>query len=89
MKTDITCKVLLRHTTNRRSVMKNNTEKPAGKYSHLSFEEREEIAIGIEKGLKQYQIAQKIERNPSTISREIRRNIILFLIFLNLLIKMV
>jgi len=54
--------------------MKNNTEKPAEKYSHLSLKEREEIAIGIEKGLKQYQIAQKIERNPSTISREIRRN---------------
>jgi IS30 family transposase len=54
--------------------MKKNSTKYSKKYSHLSFAEREEIAIGLEKGLKQYQIAQLIKRNPSTISREIKRN---------------
>jgi IS30 family transposase len=55
--------------------MKKNITKESKKYSHLSLEEREEIAIGLEKGLKQYEIAELIKRNPSTISREIKRNI--------------
>jgi IS30 family transposase len=54
--------------------MKKNTSKETKKYSHLSRDEREEIAIGLEKGMKQYEIASKLERNPSTISREIKRN---------------
>jgi len=54
--------------------MKKNTSKDTNKYSHLSLEEREEIAIGLEKGLKQYEIAGILKRNPSTISREINRN---------------
>jgi len=54
--------------------MKKNTTKESKKYSHLSFEEREEIAIGLEKGLKQCEIALLLGRNPGTISREIRRN---------------
>jgi len=54
--------------------MKKNTLKESGKYSHLSLEEREEIAIGLEMGLKQCEIAKKLHRNPSTISREIKRN---------------
>jgi IS30 family transposase len=54
--------------------MKKNTSKAKEKYSHLCLEEREEIAIGLEKGLKQYEIAVLLKRNPSTISREIKRN---------------
>ena len=54
--------------------MKKNTSKDTKKYSHLSFEEREEIAIGLEKGLKQCEIAELLKRNPSTISREMKRN---------------
>jgi len=54
--------------------MKKNTSKESKKYSHLSLEEREEIAIGLEKGLKQCEIAQLLNRNPCTISREIKRN---------------
>jgi len=54
--------------------MKKNTSKEVKKYSHLSFEEREEITIGLEKGLKQCEIAKIIGRNPGTVSRELRRN---------------
>jgi IS30 family transposase len=54
--------------------MKKNTPKEVKKYSHLSLEEREEIAIGLEKGMKQYEIAILSKRDPSTISREIKRN---------------
>ena len=54
--------------------MKKNTKKESNKYSHLSFEEREEISIGLEKGLKQCEIALLLGRNPGIISREIRRN---------------
>jgi IS30 family transposase len=54
--------------------MKKNTKEDTKKYSHLSLEEREEIAIGLESGMKQGDIAKKIKRNPSTISREIKRN---------------
>jgi IS30 family transposase len=54
--------------------MKKNTPKKSKKYSHLSFAEREEIAIGLEKGMKQYEIAIILHRSPSTISRELKRN---------------
>ena len=54
--------------------MKKNTLKSTKKYSHLSFAEREEIAIGLENGMKQHEIALLLGRNPSTISREIKRN---------------
>ena len=54
--------------------MKKNTSKDAKKYSHLSLAEREEIAIGHEKGLKQCEIARLLKRSPGTISREIKRN---------------
>jgi IS30 family transposase len=54
--------------------MKKNTPKSEKKYSHLSLEEREEIAIGLENGMKQGEIALRIGRPPSTISREIKRN---------------
>jgi len=54
--------------------MKNNIPHNEKKYSHLSLEEREEIAICLEKGFKQCEIALFLNRNPSTISRELRRN---------------
>jgi len=55
--------------------MRKHTSKDTKEYSHLSLEEREEIAIGLEKGLKQYEIGFMLNRSPSTISREIKRNI--------------
>ena len=54
--------------------MKKNTIKKVKRYSHLNLEEREEIAIWLEKGKKQYEIAQILQRDPSTISRELKRN---------------
>ena len=54
--------------------MEKITSKDAKKYRHLNLEEREEIAIGLEIGLKQCEIALKLQRSPSTISREINRN---------------
>ena len=54
--------------------MKKSTSKEIRKYSHLNLKEREEIAISLEVGLKQCEIALKLQRNPSTISREIKRN---------------
>ena len=54
--------------------MKKYTSKGTNKYTHLDFAEREEIAICLEIGLKQIEIALKLQRSPSTISREIKRN---------------
>ena len=54
--------------------MGKDTSKSARKYRHLDLTEREEIAIGLEIGLKQIEIAIKLQRSPSTISREIKRN---------------
>jgi IS30 family transposase len=45
---------------------------PAGRY--LSFVEREEIAVGIAAGLTQAEIARRLGRPPSTVSRELHRN---------------
>jgi IS30 family transposase len=45
---------------------------PTGRY--LTFEEREEIAILRAKGAGVRQIARVVQRDPSTISRELRRN---------------
>jgi IS30 family transposase len=44
------------------------------RYSHLRFEEREVLTLGLEMGLSLRQIAQQIGRSPSTLSREVRRN---------------
>ncbi len=44
----------------------------SGRY--LSFEEREEIAILNTQGCGVRDIASKLSRSPSTISRELRRN---------------
>jgi len=41
---------------------------------YLSFEEREEIAILNAQGCGVRDIASKLSRSPSTISRELRRN---------------
>jgi len=41
---------------------------------HLSFEEREEIALLTAQGAGVRQIARRVGRAPSTISRELRRN---------------
>jgi IS30 family transposase len=46
--------------------------KPSGRY--LSFEEREEIAILRAQEMPIRQIARKLDRAPSTVSRELRRN---------------
>ena len=54
--------------------MKKNTSKDNKKYRHLNLEEREEIAIGLENGMKQCEIAVLLGRAPSSISREITRN---------------
>jgi len=43
-------------------------------YAHLSFQEREVLAIGLEVNLSLRQIAQQIGRSASTLSREVRRN---------------
>jgi transposase, IS30 family len=47
-------------------------DEPVGRY--LTFEEREEIAIGYEGGHSVRAIARLIGRDPSTVSRELRRN---------------
>lgn len=43
-------------------------------YQHLSRDERAAIAIGLEQGLSRRAIARRLNRSPSTISREVRRN---------------
>lgn len=45
---------------------------PSGRY--LAFTEREEIAILRAKGVGVRQIARVLQRDPGTISRELRRN---------------
>ena len=54
--------------------MKENTSETAKKYTHLSLAEREELAVGLEKGVKRSEIAKKLNRSQSTISRELKRN---------------
>ncbi|MFB6634859.1 helix-turn-helix domain-containing protein [Streptomyces sp. NPDC056362] len=41
---------------------------------HLSDREREEIPRGLAAGKSARQVAKRLERSPSTISREIARN---------------
>ena len=43
-------------------------------YSHLTIEERECLMLSHERGESIRQIARKLGRAPSTISRELRRN---------------
>ena len=42
--------------------------------THFSPEEREKIAIGLERGESIRNIAKKLGRSPSSVGREIRRN---------------
>jgi|SRR5690348_7560169 len=48
------------------------TAKPSGRY--LSLEQREEIFAGVERGDSMRRIARSLSRAPSTIQRELRRN---------------
>lgn len=41
---------------------------------HLSLEDRKMIEEGIEKGLRKFEIAKSINKSPSTITKEIKRN---------------
>ena len=54
--------------------MSKNTVTKAHSYSHITREEREEIAIGLELGHSKRRIARNLKRNVSTISRECSRN---------------
>jgi len=44
-------------------------------YRRLTNREREEISRGLAAGILQVEIASSLNRHPSTISREVRRNI--------------
>jgi IS30 family transposase len=52
--------------------MKKNASRSSKKYSQLNLEEREEIAVCLENGLKQCEIVLRLQRSPSTIFREIK-----------------
>ena len=45
-----------------------------GRYRHLSFEEREQIAIWPLEGVSQAAMARRLGRSSSTINRELARN---------------
>jgi hypothetical protein len=67
--------VNIRRSMETNSGMKVNPYPPkpvSGRY--LSFDEREEIAVGLAAGHSQAQIARDLGRDPSTICREIKRN---------------
>jgi IS30 family transposase len=49
-------------------------DRPGGHGHRLSFDERLVIMRGLDQGLKQVEIARQLDRDPSVISREIRRN---------------
>ena len=55
-------------------VTMNSDNSISKKYSHLSIEERYELQIYCNDGLNISQIAKKLSRNKSTISRELSRN---------------
>lgn len=46
------------------------------KYKHLIFEDRLDIQMGLKAGKKLYEISEMINKNPRTISLEIKRNLI-------------
>lgn len=54
--------------------MGKDTKKQTSSYRHLSIEEREEMAIGLENGETFSSIAERLGRHRSTISREFQRN---------------
>ena len=45
-----------------------------GRYRHLSFEEREQVAIWRLEGLSQAEMARRLGRSSSTVNRELARN---------------
>jgi len=45
-----------------------------GRYRHLSFEEREQIAIWRLEGVSQAEMARRLGRSSSTVNRELARN---------------
>jgi len=47
----------------------------ANKYNQLNIKEREFIQIGLWEGKSLREIARELDRHPSTISRELKRNI--------------
>ena len=49
-------------------------DRPGGPGRRLSFDERLAIMRGLDQGLKQVEIAHRLDRDPSIISRELKRN---------------
>jgi IS30 family transposase len=45
-----------------------------GRYRHLSFEEREQMAIWQLEGVSQAEMARRLGRSSSTVNRELARN---------------
>jgi IS30 family transposase len=58
--------------------MSHSTTSPQKCYTHFTRDEREEIAVGLERGESSRTIAKRLGRNPSSVSREINRNTPLF-----------
>lgn len=60
---------------NRRHTLQNqDTKKPTNCYSHLSLDEREIIALRLKSNISRRAIAEELQRETSTICREINRN---------------
>ena len=41
---------------------------------HLSLDDRKKIEEGIENGLRKFEIAKSINKSPSTVTKEIKKN---------------
>ena len=54
--------------------MDRNSIETHKKYIHLSFAEREAISVGLESGKSVIDIARELDRDVSTVYREIQRN---------------
>jgi IS30 family transposase len=54
--------------------MPHSTTSPKKCYTHFTRDEREEIAVALERDESVRTIAKKLGRNPSSVSREINRN---------------
>jgi IS30 family transposase len=71
-----TLMMVLTTTSSERSnaVMVNSTTNQEKSYTRLSLAEREEIAVALEQGRSLRSIAESLDRSPSSVSREIKRN---------------